>query len=425
MPTVARLTINKNDRVVVDVAKLMATKQKIAKRIGVDEIDDLDVVKAAGSYANSATRIYSEEQNVRFATLQKHIEGLQIIGACNPPLNAADFVLNVVRGKRTSAKAADVSSSIENPKSAQRLVNVGPGSAVSVISAVVVIVLLVGWQSGIWQDVDRASAAQRTRTAESDLHVGDGPRASDSQGLTMEKLSAAVSHIEPSVFYGSDDNRYEVARVLPDRAALGGETNFIKDLQDATYTFDMLANTGGVVREEWAPIIEEGLRRGVDYRLILCDYRDSNPHFGSFSAAVGEMDRSLGRGAANEHHRQLLELTNKLADDARRGSERVYRGSLTVKWNQKPLLYTMWLRDAGEEDAIGHLGVHFYQGKNFWPCTRCSRKTAPRMVENMAAEFEAAWKASIPFNDLPYLPLSNEEERSASRETAEASTATD
>ncbi len=224
------------------------------------------------------------------------------------------------------------------------------------------------------------------------------------KALDHQILSNDLATHAPDVFYGRPGMPYEFSRVIPRNSSLKGETNFVKELDDTIYSFDMLANTAGVVREQWLPIIEEGLRRGVDYRIILSDYRESNHRFEDFSKSVNEQTVLLSRGASIEHHKQLEELLERINADEAKGKDREFRGTLQVKWNPRVLLYTMWIRDAREKDALAHLGVHFYQGKNQWPNFRFSKEVAPDMVENMVTEFEVAWQSSLDYGELPFPP---------------------
>lgn len=234
--------------------------------------------------------------------------------------------------------------------------------------------------------------------------------AKGSRALDHQILSDDLANHAPDVFYGRTNTPYEFGRVIPRNASLRDETNFVKELGDTVYSFDMLANTAGVVREQWLPIIEEGLRRGVDYRIILSDYRESNHRFEDFSKSVNEQTVLLSRGASIEHHKQLEALLERIKADEAKGKDRTFRGTLQVKWNPRVLLYTMWIRDAREKDALAHLGVHFYQGKNQWPNFRFSKEVAPDMVENMVTEFEEAWQSSLDYGDLPFPPEEDEGE---------------
>lgn len=225
---------------------------------------------------------------------------------------------------------------------------------------------------------------------------------------SLATLSSHVATFDPQIFYGSQNSIYEIGRIIPNNTSLYNDTNFVKDLEETIYSFDMFANTGGVVKERWMPILEDGLRRGVDYRIVLSDYRPENENFARFSHAVGEALTDQARGATIENHRQLQALIDRLEADKQKGDKQEFRGSLTVKWNDDLLLHTLWLRDGKQPRAIGHLGVHFYQGKGQWPCIRASKQTSPEMVENMVAEFETIWDRAKDYDFLPYLPVSSE-----------------
>lgn len=219
----------------------------------------------------------------------------------------------------------------------------------------------------------------------------------------LAELPQALGDLDSKVFYGRKDKLYEIVRLIPNNGSLRSNTDFVSELNETVYTFDMIANTAGVVREQWLPIIEDGLRRGVDYRIILSDYRRSNAAFDAFSEAVKEESAMLSRGAAIEHHGQLFALIERLEADKKSGAD-VFRGSLQVRWNPYPLLHTMWIRDLGQPTALAHLGVHFYQGKNTWPSIRLTPRISPDGFDNVAEEFRVSWERSLKFDKLPFPP---------------------
>ncbi len=213
----------------------------------------------------------------------------------------------------------------------------------------------------------------------------------------------------PEVFYGLADANYDIARILPTNGYMRSHTNFRKELTETKTTFDMLANNAGVVSENWEPIIIDGLKRGVHYRLILSDYRESNSHFDVFENTVHKLNAVEARGSAAHLHSRLDRLITLLANDTKNHTH-TYKGSLNVKWNKKFLLYTMWLRDVDTSEAVGHLGVHFYRGKAYWPNLRFSRNTTnsifppPReddtqeFLELMKREFNELFVESMEYN---------------------------
>jgi len=65
------------------------------------------------------------------------------------------------------------------------------------------------------------------------------------------------------------------------------------------------------------------------------------------------------------------------------------------RWNVNPLFYTSWIRDWGTQEAIGHLGVHFYRGQEYFPNFRVSMRDGGRTLTNMQTEFEKAWADAV------------------------------
>ncbi len=155
----------------------------------------------------------------------------------------------------------------------------------------------------------------------------------------------------------------------------------------------MLANNAGLVRVSAYNNIKAALARGVNVRVILSDYTESNKiNYDNFARAVGQNPseaRETVKNVIDDFKRINSEMMAKKKDNP---SENI--GKLELRWNKNPIFYTMWIRDAKTENAIGHLGIHFYQGKPQWPNIRVSPKNGGRLLENMSKEFDYAWKNS-------------------------------
>lgn len=202
----------------------------------------------------------------------------------------------------------------------------------------------------------------------------------------LHKVSQLLHENDPAVFYGSKTGLYDVVRVMPNQATLLGGTDFGADLDGAKQSFDLFANTAGLVVNSWRGKFVEALRRGVKIRIVLSDYSDKNAmHFDTFANAIGEPPEA-SRGACADIHRKLRAMIKQCETEQ-------LKGTLEVRWNRKPLLYTCWVRDSSTDSAVGHLGVHVYRGKPEWPSFRVS-KTCPDLVKSLADEFQAIWAAA-------------------------------
>lgn len=214
-------------------------------------------------------------------------------------------------------------------------------------------------------------------------------------------VSNYLHHADPTIFYGSLDGVYDVARVNFCKRAEYDETAFTQEVGGSQFSFDMLINNGGFVRETLIPLMEEGLRRGVRYRLVLTDYRTSNRWSDLFRKEVGDKTEDSHREPSKDNHQKLHEFLERVNGDKASNPNTQFTGSVVVKWNQKFLFNTMWIRDGGGDEAIAHLGMHFYRGKNSWPSIRVSKKTAPDMVRSVEQEFRMLFDEALDFDAVP------------------------
>jgi|GEM_PF-1486001 len=206
-------------------------------------------------------------------------------------------------------------------------------------------------------------------------------------------LSNFLTFYDPVLFNHSKNGFYEIARPIATYASLRADTNLASDILGTTRSFDMLANNAQFVRTDQLENLKTILRRGARVRFILWNYTASNrPQYEAFMSAtsqVPEFEESVAGGKAT--HDRLREIRAEILRDGK-----MYPGSLDFRWNSRPLLYTMWVRDPGiPESALAHLGVHFYQGQPYWPSFRVSAKDGGATLANMHAEFEKAWNTSL------------------------------
>lgn len=213
------------------------------------------------------------------------------------------------------------------------------------------------------------------------------------EGITF--LSALFHRYDPAVFPLPEGSDYEFARLVPDRTALRTTTDLVAELRGTQQSFDLHTNVGGAFVDQ-LPLIEEGVKRGVRCRLIFSDYRPTNNRLGPFLEDVNEGGAAPAREVLRLHHQHLDDAIQRL-----KAAGGAAPGSLEVRWNRKLLLYGLWLRDRELESALAHLEVFLYRGKPAWPCLRTSRTMAPELMQNLAEEFEFAWKAADPYEAIP------------------------
>jgi len=196
---------------------------------------------------------------------------------------------------------------------------------------------------------------------------------------------------DPVVYNSAKDGRYELARVLANRAALTGNTNLTQELKATQETLDMLVNNAQYIRTSQYETFRNLIRRGVHLRLVLWDYTAKGDSYEAFHRATG-ISIAESREGSREMRAYLLRLRQEIASNPAQ-----FRGSLEFRWNPQPLMYTMWIRDwheGGSDNELGHLGVHFYRGETFWPSFRTSSADGRELIDNMHDEFTIAWERS-------------------------------
>jgi hypothetical protein len=206
-------------------------------------------------------------------------------------------------------------------------------------------------------------------------------------------LSAFMALHDPGTFNHGANGQYELARVLT-YSAQADETKFGEEILATTSSFDILVNNAAVIRYPRLETIQDIVRRGARVRIIVWDFSPSNPCYEPFCDATGQRV-DANRTAAQQLYDDLKKVQAAIAADRQH-----YRGTLDFRVNPRPLFYTMWVRDWDRPGtALGHLGVHLYQGQPTWPTVRVSPRSSPRMLANFHEEFEYAWRTSLP--DLP------------------------
>jgi hypothetical protein len=204
-------------------------------------------------------------------------------------------------------------------------------------------------------------------------------------------LKALLEQEDPGTFPGSRKD-YSVARVLADRAELQDQTNMAETLSATTTDFSMLAITAsGFQRDYWDHVVA-GIKRGVKFRFILCDYGETNSCLESFMRAVDE-PLAGARADLAQLHEKVLALQAMIDKD-----RATYPGSIDVRWNPLPPLYTLWVRDRPtpllRPTSQAHLSLNIYGPKAKVPAFRTGQ-LAPGLTKGLADEFEAAWSKCL------------------------------
>lgn len=205
--------------------------------------------------------------------------------------------------------------------------------------------------------------------------------------LRKHYLSQFLGYHDPQIFNSTTNGQYELARALDSYGALTQETHFSDEISGTKKSFDLLVNTGQFIVYAQSKNFLDIVHRGGKLRIILWDYSESNrANYDAFCQAI-QQSPDASRAPAKDVHKELRRW--KAIFDSQKTN---FPGSFEFKWNTKPLLYTMWIRDWGEPDAIGHLGINFYRGQDYFPAFRVSMRDSDKTLTNMHEEFEFAWQ---------------------------------
>lgn len=194
---------------------------------------------------------------------------------------------------------------------------------------------------------------------------------------------------DPAAFNSARDGNYSVARVLASLGILRQDTNLNAEFAATQFSLDLLANNAQNIHDQLAETLKEAIERGAKVRFILWDYTAQNKaSYDAFHYAI-EQKPGESQQAAERTRAEFELLQSEVASD-----RATYKGTFELRWNEKPLFYTMWIRDwdkRNRKNALGHLGVHFYRGQTYWPSFRVSALDGSELLDNMHLEFEHAW----------------------------------
>jgi hypothetical protein len=206
-----------------------------------------------------------------------------------------------------------------------------------------------------------------------------------------DALSRFLAKRDPAVFFGSSKNNYSVARVILDRSDLETNTKLAKTIDDTEITFDLLAIGGGVF-QLFQSNFERAVERGVRVRILLEDPGLATKGF--YDTLFGT-PRDSSPAAERSQALATLKAVQNLSVKIVANRDR-FKGYLELRWLQKPLLYSVWLKDAANSHrAVAHLSLFSYRGSSWDPSFRMGQDSLD-LISGLREEFETLWENSGP-----------------------------
>lgn len=215
---------------------------------------------------------------------------------------------------------------------------------------------------------------------------------STSQGARDWCLRRFLAFHDPVVFSGASEHNYQISRLIDGRADLKENTDFRREISLAKKRFFMFANVFGGFHEYFGEF-EKLAEQGVQLRFIVSDFSEQNrptntqmPNWAAFLRATESTanaeETTIGTGVFIQE--LMLDLQQR------------YPKNVEFRTSRLPILYTMWIRDPETVNALGHVGVHFYDHKSEWPAYRVSRVTGDQHIDKLAQQFDVLWKLCEP-----------------------------
>lgn len=202
-------------------------------------------------------------------------------------------------------------------------------------------------------------------------------------------LSRFLSKFDPGVFSGSADGQYRIARVLANRSDLDSNTKLAETIKSTSATFDLLVIGGGVF-QHYQETFQDAIERGVHVRILIQDPGPATKGFYDTifgSARDNFPDGQRAQAAATSQ--AVKNLQNRIESNRDR-----FKGNLEIRWLQKPLLFSMWLKDSADKNnAVANLTVFSYRSSTWDPCFRVGRD-AFELVNGLREEFDMLWNSS-------------------------------
>jgi hypothetical protein len=205
--------------------------------------------------------------------------------------------------------------------------------------------------------------------------------------LTTPGLQTAVERTDPSAFSRGEGGTYQIARALPDRKALVSETDMVDTIRQSKQTFDTFALTGSVFFNN-TEALEDGLRRGVRFRILLLDHGDANrTNVECYFRHCGINSNGLEWSSDN------AKLAYATFRRLRREAKASQPGSIEVRWWPGPFLNSFWVRDSGTANALSHAELTYYGDVSLNPSVRFGR-LSPQMIASLQVQFDYLWSKS-------------------------------
>ena len=201
-----------------------------------------------------------------------------------------------------------------------------------------------------------------------------------------EALSRFLAKRDPNVFFGAKDGRYKLARVVADRSDLETNTRLSETIDNTEMTFDLLVISGGVF-QHFQSDFERAIERGVRVRIIAQDPGSATK---MFYDAIYSAPRDSSPNGERAQALATLNAVSNLKAKIESNRDR-FKGSLELRWMQKPLFYSIWLKDAADRKrAVGHISVFSYRSPTWDPCFRVGYDGF-ELVNGLREEFEGLW----------------------------------
>lgn len=194
-------------------------------------------------------------------------------------------------------------------------------------------------------------------------------------------ISSLLRSDDPTVFNSSRTGYYTYARLIDGRSALHTETNFKSELSSTKKTFKMFANQFWTF-EDNKKEVEAMLKNGAKVQLILSDYSEDNENLIEYYKATALKDPRENRVVNENSVARILDLFKK------------YPSQAELRLNRMPLLYTLWIKEEEEPNALANLGVYYYGGYDEYRYFRFSKITGGNTIDSLVSQFNYLWEKS-------------------------------
>lgn len=198
-------------------------------------------------------------------------------------------------------------------------------------------------------------------------------------------LFTILQRRDPELFWRATVESFEIPRVFPDRTILAAQSDLKRSLQRADKSFALLAPTGSSIIGDFHEHVMNAVGRGVRVRFLFLDPDEANKASWDLHAQFVNTSSETSRKRALERQETLRKMIALTKD------KRAYKGELQVGYIQKPLVYSMWIADAGiAESSVGHIEIELHSKFPDWPAFRVSKDGAA-LVRVLCKNFDQLW----------------------------------